>query len=120
MLKRLYKRIIRKFGLTENQLKELRDRLTSENICKGPFVQGEKNCPNTTALAIKEKVGKFRVSDEVGQLMARYGVRKIELWTFYTLFDLPAMLSEEYFRKSLATMRNAIDELVQERGKSPA
>lgn len=117
MLKRLYKRIIRKFELTENQLRELRDRLTAENICKGPFVQEEKNCPNTTALAIKENIGKFKVSDEVGPLMTRYGVKKIELWTFYALFDLPAMLSEGYFSKSLSMLRGAIDELIQEERK---
>ncbi|MEK7208033.1 MAG: hypothetical protein AAB699_00615 [Patescibacteria group bacterium] len=116
MLKRLYKRIVRKFGLTKDQLRELSGRLVEENICKGPFVQGEKNCPNTTALAIKENVGKFRVSDEVKALMVRYGVERIELWTFYVLFDLPAMLSERYFKKSLVMMRDAIDELVQEGG----
>ncbi len=117
MLKRLYKRIVRKFNLNRDQLRELRDRLVSENICKGPFVQGEKNCPNTTALAIRENVGKFTVSDEVKALMTRYGVKRIELWAFYVLFDLPAMLSERYFRKSLAIMRDAIGELVQEGGE---
>ncbi|MBI2639282.1 MAG: hypothetical protein HYW90_00105 [Candidatus Sungbacteria bacterium] len=120
MLKRLYKRIIRKFDLSKGQLRELKDRLVEENICKGPFVRGEQNCPNTTALAIKEKVGKFKVSDEVGQLMVKYGVRRIELWIFYVLFDLPAILSEGYFRKSLASMRNAIDELIQEERKISA
>lgn len=117
MLKRLYKRIIKKFGLTEDQLKELKSRLVEENICKGPFVQGEKNCPNTTALAIKENTGKFTVSDGVKALMTRYGVKRIELRAFYMLFDLPAMLSERYFRRSLAIMRNAVDELVQKGNK---
>lgn len=115
MIKRLYKRIISKFDLSETQLKELRERLIPESICKGPFVQGEKNCPNTTALAIKEGIGKFKVSGTVKRLMEKYGVKSVELFAFYAIFDLPAILSEKYFEKSLAKMRNALDELIIEK-----
>ena len=78
-------------------------------------MQGAKNCPNTTALAIKEGVGRFIVSDEVKKLMKRYGVRSIELWAFYAIFDLPAILSESYFKKSLGEMKDVIDELIVEK-----
>ena len=114
MLKQLYKRIVRKFGLTQNQLRELKSRLVEENICKGPFVQGEKTCPNTTALAVKENITKFDASAQVKPLLIKHGIRKIELWVFYILFDLPALLSEKYFRNSLVAMKGAIDELLQE------
>lgn len=115
MIKRLYKRIIRKFALSEAQLKELKTRLIPENICKGPFVQGDKNCPNTTALAIKEGMGKFTVSGKIKKLMKEYGVKRIELWAFYAAFDIPAILSENYLLKSLKEMRDAIDELISEK-----
>lgn len=116
MVKLLYKRIIRKLGLSGAELKELKTRLIPENICKGPFVQGDKNCPNTTALAVKRGVAKFGTSDEVKRLMKEYGVKDIELWLFYVAFDLLAMLSDGYFRKSLRNMREAIDELISEQG----
>ncbi|MBI2627189.1 MAG: hypothetical protein HYW77_03010 [Parcubacteria group bacterium] len=115
MIKQLYKKIIRKFDLSEQQLGELKGRLVPENICKGPFVQGEKNCPNTTALAIKEGVGKFTVSGGVKKLMKKYGVKSTELWLFYAVFDIPAIFFEKYFRKSLTKMRDALDGLVIER-----
>jgi len=115
MIKRLYKRIIRKLNLSEDQLKELKSRLLPENICKGPFVQGEKNCPNTTALAIREGAGKFKTSGEVKMLMMKYGIKNIELWMFYAIFDLPAILSEGYFRKSLAYMKSGVDDLIAEK-----
>ncbi len=115
MIKWIYKRIIRKFGLSEDQLEELKNRLLPENICKGPFVQGEKNCPNTTALAIREGAGKFKASGEVKKLMMKYGINSIELWAFYAIFDLSAILSDRYFRKSLVDLRGAVDELVKEK-----
>ncbi|MDO8510066.1 MAG: hypothetical protein Q7S15_00385 [bacterium] len=115
MIKLLYKRIIRKFDLSETQLKELRVRLVPENICKGPFIQGEKSCPNTTALAIKEKVSRFKTAGEVKKLMEKYSVKNAQLWAFYVIFDFPAILSERYFKKSLVKMRNALGELIIEK-----
>lgn len=115
MIKLLYKRIIRKLNLSVNQLKELKDKLALENICKGPFVQGEKNCPNTTALAIKEGRGRFQESSEVKKLLKQRGVNNIELWTFYLLFDMPALISERFFKKALSSMRTVVNELIQEK-----
>jgi len=118
MIKWLYKRIIRKLNLSKDQLIELKSRLTKENICKGPFVQGEKNCPNTTALALKKGIDKFKKTDEVWGLMKNRGVRKIELWSFYVVFDIPAILSERFFEKALGIMKSAIDEIIYEKQKS--
>ena len=115
MIKRLYKRVIRKFDLSVDQLRELKRRLAPENICKGPFVQGEKNCPNTTALAIKEGVDRFKMADEVKKLLAKYGVTNVELRTFYVLFDIPAMISERFFEQKLQKMKRTIDELIYEK-----
>jgi len=114
MIKHLYKRIIRKFGLSEMQLKELHATLVQGNICKGPFMQGEKSCPNTTALAIKEKRTVLKDSSQVRALMRKYNVLGSELWVFYIVFDLPAQLSDSYFKKALKDMRNAVNELIEE------
>lgn len=113
MIKKLYKRILKKLNLPADQLQELKNRLTHESICKGAFVQGEKNCPNTTALATKEGVDKFREANEVKKLLAKYGVGRIELWTFYVIFDLPAMISERFFERRLREMRHTVDELIK-------
>ncbi len=116
MIKWIYKRIIRKIDLPKNQLIELNKRLLSENICKGSWVEGEKNCPNTTALAIREDVGRFKVDSGVKQLLLKkYRVSSVELWIFYVIFDIPAMISQRFFEKSLTSMKTAIDELILER-----
>ena len=114
MIKWLYKRIIRKLDLSENQLGELKNKLVPESVCKGPFVKGNRMCPNTTALAIKEGVEKFTKSDEVRELLRKYGVGSIELWTFYFVFDIPAMLSDRFFEGAIKAMRGVANELVQE------
>jgi len=106
--------MIRKLDLSEDQLRELKSRLIPGSICKGPFVQGEKNCPNTIALAVKEGVGKFTESDEVKGLLRKYGVGSIELWTFYLVFDIPATLSNRFFESATKAMKGAVDKLIQE------
>lgn len=113
MIKWIYKRIIRKIDLSEDQLRELKERLLLESICKGSWVEGEKNCPNTTALAIKEGIGKFKVNNGVKRLLLKkYGVSNVDLWVFYAIFDIPAMMSRRFFEKSLVSMKAAIDELI--------
>lgn len=112
MIRWLYKRIIHKLDLSVEELQELKMRLTPENICKGPFVQGEKNCPNTTALAIKESRERFKVADEVKKILGNYGITSAELWLFYIIFDLPAMISEDFFRRALTKMKISIVELI--------
>jgi len=47
MLKSLYKRILGKLALNDEQLKILIKQLKSDNICTGPFVDDGKKCPNT-------------------------------------------------------------------------
>lgn len=76
-------------------------------------MKGEKNCPNTTALAIKEGVGKFRELNKVRELLRKYGVSSIELWTFYLVFDTPAMLSKRFFESAIRAMKSAVDELIR-------
>ncbi|MCP6720405.1 MAG: NUDIX domain-containing protein [Patescibacteria group bacterium] len=114
MIKWLYKRIIRRLDLSKDQLRELKSRLTPESICKGPFVQGERNCPNTTALAIKEGVSKFTESDKVRGLLRKYGISGIELWAFYLVFDIPSTLSDGFFESSIKAMKRVVNELIQE------
>lgn len=53
ILKSQYKKILKKLDLSTDQLHELRNTLQPKKICSGPFIQGEKMCPNTTALALK-------------------------------------------------------------------
>jgi len=66
-------------------------------------------------LAIKEGRGRFQESSEVRKLLKQCGVSSIELWTFYTLFDIPAMISEKFFERTLGIMRAAVDELIQKK-----
>ena len=115
MIKSAYKSLIKKFNLSKDQLRELKEKLEEQKICKGPFFEEGKMCPNTTALSIKEKRNEFESSDEVVKLLNKYGVSRIELWKFYCLFDLPAMISKNFFSKALREMRFAVDELIRER-----
>ena len=115
MIKALYKRILKKLNLSKDQLMVLKERLASRNICKGPFLRDGKMCPNTTALAIREGREKFQKADEVMELLKRYHIGRTELWIFYALFDIPAMVSERFFKKALKDMRNAVDDLIREK-----
>ena len=114
MAKRLYKRILKKLNLTRDQLKELQTRLITRNVSRGPFLSGDKMCPNTTALAIKRGIARFRDDREVKRLLKQYTVTPVELWVFYALFDIPAMVSERLFTRLLQDLKSAVDELSQE------
>ena len=115
MLTRLYKRILEKLQLTPEELFKLQERLTKQNICKGPFLQGEKMCPNTTALAIKGGDGNSLNAQEVKMLLKKHGVTAYDLCSFYLLFDLPSMFSDKLFEKSLGRLKEAVDELLNKR-----
>lgn len=70
-------------------------------------------CPNTTALAIKEGENKFQNSTQVKQLLRQYGITSIELWLYYIVSDIPAMLSKRFFKNALESMRSSIDTLIR-------
>lgn len=111
----LYKHILRKLDLSVVQLEKLKGKLTTENICKGPFLSGNKMCPNTTALAIKQGVDAFQATGQVKGLLKEYRVNRVELWIFYAVFDIPALTSKNFFENALVLMRSAINELIQEK-----
>jgi hypothetical protein len=68
-------------------------------------------CPNTTALSIKENGKRFADADEVRANLKAHGIGKPELWLFYLIFDLPSMVSNRYFEKSLKSLRESVRDL---------
>jgi hypothetical protein len=112
MLRWLYRRIIGKLRLSSDQLKELRDKLQPSNICAYQFVEGGKMCPNTIALSIKEHRQTFKGKSEIKALLKQHGVTQLELWIFLLIYDLPAVLSQKFFEKSLMTMRSTIETMI--------
>ncbi len=111
MVRFLYKRILKKIDLSQEQLAELSQKLTPENICAGPFLKDGKMCPNTTALGLK--AGKnFSDTREIRTLFKQYGIGKFELAVFYLFFDIPALLSKRLFEKSLESLRAAAKQLM--------
>lgn len=112
MLKALYKKILKKLGLTREELLLLKEKLSPENICKGPFIKDNKMCPNTTALAIKTN-RKFANSLEILEIFKKYKISRHELWLFYLQFDIPSKISERFFKHSLENMKEGINELIQ-------
>ena len=112
MLKKLYKRIRRKLCLSQTELERLRDKLTKDNVCIGPFQDNKMMCPNTNALAIKHRVDYFSDTAEIRKYFHQYKVTNAELWMFYILFDIPAKLSKSFAEKSLSVLRTAVDECI--------
>jgi hypothetical protein len=111
MLKYLYKKILRELRLSQGQLSILKNKLNTDTICAGPFIDGYKMCPNTTALSIK--LNRNLNKGDVKSLLKTNGVSDLQLKLFYIIFDTPAMISKSYFQKSLQTMQQAISELEQ-------
>ena len=111
ILKSKYKNILRKLDLSLDQLEELKNKLQPQNICVGPFIKGEKMCPNTTALSLKLNK---RVMDKstVKRLFRSHGITNVELLVFYLLFDVPAMVSDRLFTFLLKDLQNATIELI--------
>jgi|SRR3989338_5766127 len=97
MLKSLYKQILGKLALSDEQLKILIKQLRSDNICAGPFVKNGKKCPNTMALNIKIGRNSLVANKEIRRLLNQHGVGSFDLWRFYLLFDFPARLSDRWF-----------------------
>ena len=97
--------------LSVDQLEELKNKFQPQNICVGPFIKGEKMCPNTTALSLKLNK---RVMDKstVKRLFRSHGITNVELLVFYLLFDVPAMVSDRLFTFLLKDLQNATIELI--------
>jgi hypothetical protein len=101
-------------GLSKDELTELKSRLEPSNICTLQFFEDGKMCPNTTALAIKEGKEKFSGKQEVKDLLRRHGITKVELWIFLFLYDLPALISQRYFKESVRDFKSVIDKMILE------
>jgi|SRR3989344_1909396 len=110
--KYLYKKILKKLNLNKKELLLLKKKLKDGNICAGPFVEGRKMCPNTTALSIKLKK-KFKDNNVVSKNLKKLGVSKIYLWLFYITFDIPSMLSKSFFGRKVDDLREAVGELLK-------
>jgi hypothetical protein len=116
MLKSLYKRILIKLDLDTFQLQELSSKLNSDQVCAGDFVEGDKMCPNTLALAIKENVGRFTNSKQAKDLFPKYNIFQFELSVlFYILFDIPAKLSSRLHARLLSSLRESVTELISKK-----
>ena len=100
--------------LSKKELLNLKKELKEENICSGPFVKNNKMCPTTTALSIKLKAGKFKNGEFVSKKLKELDISKLRLSIFYLTFDLPAMISQKYFRKCLINFQKAIDVLIKD------
>lgn len=114
ILKLRYKKILQKLDLSVDQLNELQNKLQAQNICAGPFIKGEKLCPNTMALSLKLNE---RPTDKitVRKLLNQSGITNFELIVFYLLFDLPARISNKFFNKLLENLKETVQELIEEK-----
>jgi CRISPR/Cas system CSM-associated protein Csm4 (group 5 of RAMP superfamily) len=115
MLKDLYKKMLGKMGLSNEQLRQLQGRLYVSKVPEGgQFIDGEKKCPNTHPIAIlanNENLSKQETKDYLKKL----GITFTEMWTFYFLYDVPAILSRKPLEKRLVVLRGAIDEMIDTR-----
>ena len=110
MLKNLYKRILKKLNLSKEELERLQAKLKPENISAGPFIEGSKMCPNTTALSIK--LDKIKLEDErVRQLFKKYKISNLDLVLFYLFFDMPSKLSTKQKFQSIHKLKEVVKEL---------
>ena len=114
MLSILYIRIIKKLKLSREQLIDLKGRLQVGRVCEwGQFVDGDKKCPNTHPVAIvleRENLTK----KETKQYLSNAGVTSLELWAFYLLYDIPAILSNKLLESRLLVLHMAIDQMLTE------
>lgn len=114
ILKSKYKEILIKLNLSVDQLKELKNKLQPQNVCAGPFIKREKLCPNTIALSLRlNDRPKDKVS--VRKLLNQSRITNFELIIFYILFDFPAMISNKLFQKLLGNLKEAVQELIEEK-----
>lgn len=113
ILKSKYKKILKNLDLSRDQLRELENKLQPQNICAGPFIKGDKLCPNTVALSLKMKEqSKDKII--IRKLLNKSGITNFELIIFYLLFDLPAMISSNLLNKLLENLKEAVQELIKE------
>ncbi len=115
LLKNIYQNNIRALDLSKKQLETLKGRLLPNKVCYGPFIKDGKMCPTTTALSIKIRDRKFRDNSEIKIILRKSGIKKINLWIFYILFDIPSMLSERFFKNALNDLKEVINELIREK-----
>ena len=108
ILRWIYRKILEKINLSKNELLLLRQNLKKENISHGPFIQGIKMCPTTTALSIKMEK-RFKEDREVVKALNEIGINKPLLWLFYISYDLPSNISTKFFEKNLSDLRIVID-----------
>lgn len=113
MIRFFYKRIIRKLNLSPEQLRTLQNRLVPEAICNGPFFKEGKMCPSTTALSLKLEQARLDDKTEILKQFRSFGISRFDLNLLYLVFDLPAIISDRFFRYSLQEMKLAIDEMLK-------
>jgi hypothetical protein len=96
MIENLYRTILRKLELSQEQLGDVKKLFAQDKICHGPFVKGDKRCPNTSALAQKENIDNDMSSGDIRRIFKKYDIVRKDLWMFYFLYDIPAMLSNKW------------------------
>lgn len=97
----LYKKILNRLKLGAEQKIELSDQLSPASVCAGPFIQGSKMCPNTTALSIKYNFDPKSSNKYIKKLFKQNGINPFDLWLFYIFFDLPAMISKKFLENKV-------------------
>lgn len=107
----LYKTILRRLKLSRPELLQLKELLTEEHICCGPFISGSKMCPTTTALNLRLGPAATKDSKTITNHLKRLGIGSWLLIPFYLTFDLPSMISRKIFLKKLEQLRDVVEEL---------
>jgi len=99
-----YKRILERLNLSNKELTSLKKELTTDKICAGPHIRGNKSCPVTKALNIK--IGrKMSSNEEVSKNLRKFKVSRTLMILFYLVFDIPSMVSRKYLERSLKIFR---------------
>lgn len=109
----IYKRILLKINLSKNDLLELKRMLNVKNTCSGPFIEKNKMCPVTNALALKNNIDIFKSKDKVHKQLKKYNINKLELYLFYLFFDLPTIFSRNLFKKGLNNLKEVVNGLAK-------
>ncbi len=104
--------MLRKMGLSSDQLRQLQNRLYVGKVPEGgQFIDGTKKCPNTHPIAILASNENLSKQETKGYLK-KLGITFTEMWSFYLLYDVPAILSHKLLEKRLAILRGTIDEML--------
>jgi hypothetical protein len=104
----LYRKILNKINLSDQEVLILKKKLTTNKVCSGPFIKNGKMCPVTTALSIKLKRKRFSGKKEIQESLDKIGVSRIRLWLFYLVFDLPSLISKRIFKRNLETLKKSV------------